>query len=388
MDSPTGLEALSLHYIGEQGLLLDAGRERLYALNACAAFVWSRLKGGASQAEAERALIEQFALPVETAASYVRDALRQYESLSSGGGEVANPEPQDVHPRRHAWPIAAEALAAYSLLDSECRVHFSDRRLFETINPLLRHLASKNCRKTKDVVDIAITSAGNGVLVVSDRQVIGEADGLETAAALVRACLTQIAVARSGALCAVHASALCRNEAALLLPGEAGHGKSTLSGGLATCGFEMLCDDTALLTGEPLQVRSMRNGLCVKRGAYRVLEHRYPQLHSLPEWRRPDGQWVRYLLPDRDLRWANRDAGAVVRWIVFPHYRPDRGTALVPLAKHEALARLLRGVYFLSGKLDGPNLDKLVAWLDAIDCFELPLASLDDAEALLDRLCA
>jgi hypothetical protein len=149
-----------------------------------------------------------------------------------------------------------------------------------------------------------------------------------------------------------------------------------------------LCDDTALLAGEPLQVRSLRTGICVKRGAYPVIERCYPQLLSSPEWRRPDGQWARYLLPERDLRWADSEVGAGVRWIVYPRYKPDQRTTLAPLAKHEALARLLSGVFFLSGKLDERNLEALVAWIEPIDCYELVLASLTEATAVLGELCA
>ena len=216
---------------------------------------------------------------------------------------------------------------------------------------------------------------------------IGSSSTIEGAAVAVRACLTQLATARSGGLCVVHAGALCRNGAALLLPGDAGHGKSTLSAGLAARGFDMLCDDTTLLAGEPPLVRSIPTGLCIKRGAYPVLEPHYPRLASLPEWRRPDGRQARYLMPGRDLPWARPDAAVDVRWIVFPRYHPDRGTALLPLPRHEALARLLRGVCFLSGSLDERNLEKLIAWIEPIDCFELPLSSLDAATALLDGLC-
>ena len=185
----------------------------------------------------------------------------------------------------------------------------------------------------------------------------------------------------------VHASALCRNGAALLLPGEAGHGKSTLSAGLAARGFAMLCDDTTLLAGDTPRVRSLPTGLCIKRGAYPVLERDYPRLLALPEWRRPDGRHARYLMPGRDLPWAAPGAAVAVRWIVFPRYHPDHGTALLPLPKHEALGRLLPGVCFLSGALDKQNLDRLIAWIETIDCFELPLSSLDAATPLIDGLC-
>src|SRR5436305_7843805 len=71
----------SLHFIAEEALLLDPARQRLYALNACAAFIWSSLKDGMSPADVRRTLNEQFDVPAAAAASYVADVLRQYQVL-------------------------------------------------------------------------------------------------------------------------------------------------------------------------------------------------------------------------------------------------------------------------------------------------------------------
>jgi hypothetical protein len=117
------------------------------------------------------------------------------------------------------------------------------------------------------------------------------------------------------------------------------------------------------------------------------LTSNYPQLPSLREWRRPDGLLVRYLTPEQDVSWAPADAAVAVHWILFPRYGPDRRTALIPLPRHEALARLLRGTYFVSGALDRHNLEAFIAWIERIDCFELPLSSLDEATGLVNELC-
>jgi hypothetical protein len=389
MTSLAAFANLSLHHIGEEGLLLDPENRRLYALNASAAFIWSLLKDGKSPAEVSRALHEQFAVPADAAVSYVANVLRQYETLRQDG-KPSDPEtaamvaaPQAGRPSR----MGARMARTYRLLDSAFRVHYDSVRLFEQIDPLLQHRAVVSGTELTKVTDVVVAQEDDGVTVIADEEMIGSSLTIEDAAVAVRACLTQLATARSGGLCVVHAGALCRNGAALLLPGDAGHGKSTLSAGLAARGFDMLCDDTTLLAGEPPLVRSIPTGLCIKRGAYAVLEPHYPRLASLPEWRRPDGRRARYLMPGRDLPWAGPDAAVGVSWIVFPRYHPDRGTTLLPLPRHEALARLLRGVCFLSGSLDERNLEKLIAWIEPIDCFELPLSSLDAATALLDGLC-
>ena len=399
MDSLTDSSDLSLHRIGDEGLLLDAGRQRLYALNACATFIWRQLTSGCSPDQASRSLSEHYALSSASAASFVADALRQYETL---GGEdaaaahlttgVTGDNARFPRSSRQHGPSAAEVVRTYRLLDNVFRLHFGTAGLFDAIHPLLEPLRVVAGIEGTKVIDLSIVPADAGVVVTADQQVIGEASDVATAAVAVRACLTQLAVANAGGFCVLHASALRRDGAALLLPGEAGSGKSTLAAGLAGRGlerrFEMLCDDTTLLLGDPPQVRSLPSGLCIKRGAYPVLEKRFAGLRSMPEWCRPDGQWARYLVPGRDLRWAPDDATSKVRWIIFPRYHPETGTALRPLARHEALARLLRGAYFLSGKLDAVNLDRFIAWIASIDCFDLPLASLESATALIDELCS
>lgn len=378
---------LSVHAIGEEGLLLDPARHRLYALNASAAFIWCLLKDGQSPDEASRSLSVQFAVPMSEATAYVADVLRQYDSSSAVPHELPVTMPDANKRRRLPYEKGVDVVETYSLLGSAFRVHYDNAGLARRIHPLLQHRARAGNTNLTNVIDVAVTSEGDGVIVIANDQEIGSSHTLEDAAVAARACLTQLAVAASGGLCVVHAGALCRNGAALLLPGEAGHGKSTLSAGLAAQGFHMLCDDTTLLAGEPPLVCSLPTGVCIKRGAYSVLEPDYPQLRSLPDWRRPDGKQARYLMPGRDVPWAAPGAAVAVHWIVFPRYRPDRGTALLPLPRHEALARLLRGVCFLSGSLDRQKLDELIAWIERIDCFELPLSSLNEATALIDGLC-
>jgi len=128
-------------------------------------------------------------------------------------------------------------------------------------------------------------------------------------------------------------------------------------------------------------------GLCVKRGAYDVLAPLFPRLAALPEWPRPDGLVAKYLMPDLDLAWAAPERLVPARWLVFPHYDAGHATRLLPLARLEALERLLPGVYFLSGTLDAANLDALIRWIEGLDCYALPLSSLDEAVALLRGLC-
>ena len=376
---------LSVHYIGDEALLLDLTRQRLYALNPCAAFIWTSLKDGRSPVEVSRSLNEQLKVPADLAVSYVASVLRQYTALVSDEKPSVPEAPMPANGRHPG--LLAPVVETYSLLDCIFRVNYDGADLSERIHPLLRHRTAASSFAGADAIDVSVVRENGGVAVIADQDLAASCDAIEEAAVTLRACLTQLAVTRSGGLCAVHAGALCRNGRVLLLPGDAGHGKSTLSAALAAHGFEMLSDDTALIAGEPLLVRSLPTGLCIKRGACTVLASRYPQLPSLPEWRRPDGNHVRYLMPGQHVPWAEADAALPAAWIVFPRYDPSQNTALLPLPKDEALVRLLRGVYMLSGSLDEQTLARLITWIERIDCFELPLSSLHPAVALVDELC-
>ncbi len=388
MENLTSFEDMSLHFVGEGGVLLDQARQRLYALNACATLIWCSLKDGTSAEEVSRSLAEQFALPADAAASYVAGVLRWHGSLGPHDANPQKPAPAETvrKPRRHAPGNPARVIEAYALLGSTLRVHYHSVRLFEAIHPLLQHCAAPDA-DAANAIDVVVRERKSGVSILAGHTPIVSSLDLADAATAVRACLTELATRASGGLCVVHAGALHRDGHGLLLPGAAGDGKSTLSAGLAALGFEMLCDDSTLLAGEPPQARSIPTGLCVKRGALEALAPHYPFLPSLPEWHRADGRHVRYLMPGENVRWAGPQVTAAIRWIVFPRYRPGVQTALLPLPRQEALARLLPGIYFLSNALDERNLARLIGWIECIDCFDLPLGSLDAATALIDDLC-
>jgi hypothetical protein len=375
VDRPT------LHFVDGRGLLLDAAARRLYLLNNSATLILSLLDEGQSSAAICRLLTDQYAVAPDAAARLVADVLRQLESAkgdSARGPAAAPPAPAFRRTQGHV----AET-RHYGLHRSIFRVDYGSLTLCEAVHPLLEALAIP----AAPALPVAIEAAGRAVSIVADGREIGFAPTVDAAAVAVRASLTQLAVERSGGLCAVHAGALAANGGALLLPGHAGHGKSTLSAGLAADGFDMLSDDTTLLVGQPPRVASLPTGLCVKRGAYDVLAPLFPRLAGLPEWPRPDGLVAKYLMPDLDLAWAAPEQLVPARWLVFPHYDAGHATRLLPLPRLEALERLLPGVYFLSGTLDAANLDALIRWIEEIDCYELPLSSLDEAVALLRGLC-
>src|SRR5262245_15194222 len=210
---------LSLHYVGDEALLLDRARQRLYALNACAGFIWTLLREGKSPVEVSRSLNEQLRVPADTAISYVASVLQQYAALVSDTKASVSQSAMPVPERRP--DLRAPAVETYSLLDRIFRVAYDGADLAARIHPLLQHRTHGGRSAGADTIDVAVLRENGGIAVTVDKDLAASCDTIEEAAVTVRACLTQLAVMRSGGLCAVHAGALCRDGRALLLPGDA-----------------------------------------------------------------------------------------------------------------------------------------------------------------------
>jgi len=75
-----------------------------------------------------------------------------------------------------------------------------------------------------------------------------------------------------------------------------------------------------------------------------------------------------------------------VRWIVFPRYTERAGTELQPLTRPAALRRLLDESFVPLEQLDRGKVESRVQWMRTVECFELPLSSLDEAVPILREL--
>jgi hypothetical protein len=375
--------AFSVHRLGEHGLLLDHSRQRLYALNPSAAVVWRELERYGSPTGAAPVLAERLGVPVSQARSYAADVLEQFDTLPV----IRNAAPESVGGTSRALRPSGPArrVMSYELLDRIFRLHFMADRLFEVVHPLIEPLALSRYGADR-AVDVLVVPQMAGVAFIVGDEVVATAQAIEHAAVVARACLLQLAIKSVGGLCTFHASALCRNGQGVLLPGESGVGKSTLAATLAARDFKMLADDSTVLAGHPLRVGSLPEGLCIRRSAFDLLRDVYPRLGHLQEWRRPDGQLVRYLVPGRDVVWAQASERIAIRQMVFPQYIKGEETQLAPLAQHDALLRLLQGVHFLAGSFDRASIESLIAWIKTVDCYELRSSSPERASQLVDDL--
>lgn len=388
--NPTPPEDISLHFLGNEAVLFDRRRQRLYAANTSAAVIWCCLGEGMPPAKVVEALVDRFGLDRPTAEQYVGDVIRQWQSWRLPDGNqstmAAGPSDGAIHAPSSVVGgiLAAPAVVRhYRLLDSVFTVRYATRALYRQVDRVLQHFAVEATAPAGRAFDL--TAVDRGYALIEQGRLVERCDTSRQVAAMTKACLVYRALEDCADFCAIHAGVVRRGERCLLLPGESGAGKSTLVAGLVSEGFELLADDTAVLTREALAVRPVPCSICLKTGAWDALAVRFPRLARATIHDRPDGQAVRYILPP-EYAVADAELRVPVGWIVFPCYDPKTSTALHPLGKNTALRRLLPCFVPLSGRLEAAEVERLVRWIADVPCYELRHSSLHEAVVLLGHL--
>ena len=386
---------VSLHFLGDEGVLFDAAAQRLYAVNTTATCVWCCLEEEMSPARIAERLNDAFGLAKSEAMSYVTDIVARWRELrlvsdSQSFYELpphsAKSQTALTHPPRKSRPrLRAAAERDVRLLDTNFRIRFFSESLLTSTAPFLKSLAAP--QRAEDAVALDLVLERENYALYADGRRVGHADRIDQVVPMLKASLACLALERSDDFCAIHAAAVARDGRCILLPGSPGNGKSTLAAAMVGAGMRLLGDDTVVLGRDALAARPVPFSICLKSGSWDLLARRFPDLVRQPIHERRDGKRVRYLMPPPEGICTDPSAQHSVRAVVFPNRRPGAAGALHPIARTEALSRLFKFFHPLAEGLDSAKLERLLGWITVVDCYELQFSALDDATRLLGGLC-
>jgi hypothetical protein len=387
-------ETVRLFILDEGAVLFSERREELHSLNTSATFVWCAMEEGMPRDDIAIALQRTFSISPDEARRYVADSFAQWHSLGLlDGAEAEEPErPQPVPaaggadvsqmpPYPERAPVFAEE-RRYGLLGIGFVVRLETRVADDWVHPILAHLATA----TDPVgATVDVLASGASYVVYLDRRPVLTATSIDALAPLVKAVIWSIVVKRRQFLFYIHAGVVGVDGSCLLLPAAPGSGKSSLTAALAHSGYVYFSDEVALLEEASFRVAPMRLPLCVKSTGWDLIARYYPALGAMPAHRRVDGKIVRYLPPPGEQPPAD---GWPVSRLIFPRYREGEPTILRPLARVEALQRLMGECLAIPVRLDHGRVRGLIDWMKSIDCYDLTMSSLDEAVGLIRGLPA
>ncbi len=175
----------------------------------------------------------------------------------------------------------------------------------------------------------------------------------------------------------LHAAALERNGLAVILPGDPGAGKSTLTAALMLSGWRLLSDEIALVDRDDGRLVGLARPVSLKNASIDVIRSAYPDAFiGAPAYDTHKGT-VAHLRPTEDSV-ARVDERAQPRWIIFPRWREGVEARLTLHSRADAFLHTASHAfnYSLLGSL---GFELNAALIDACACHDFEYSRLDDA---------
>lgn len=352
----------SIVFIDGQPLIFSPAQQALLDVNQIAGYVGCRLEEGVhfdqlAQEVADRGIAQPEPM--------LRDVLANWSSL----GLV------------RAWETAPPAgqfrVQTISIGAVRLSLHYHDEDLARSVSPLFAHLEGGD-----ETCDISYELwQADGMAFLSRNG--GPASLIQAlqAGPVLKARITEDILACPRWLLALHAGCLHRHGKALLLLGEPGAGKTTLTSWLTTRGFDYAGDDIAVVDPEG-RVQGLAFLPSVKAGAWPLLASVYGDMARLPVHVRADRRRVRFSTP----RTIAAEGPVSVGWVVRLRRRSGGRARLDPMTATMALKQLLAEAAS-HDEIGRSSLDTMIQTVAAARCHELHYSGLDDAARLLRQLC-
>ena len=370
----------------------------LVGLNASAAYLVRRMQEGAPISGLEKELVSDGLTDSEEAAKWVTtvlDALGSHGLLDSRSGTTGRPVfelADESYRARMATemppfvPVESVCEQRYRLLGTCALIRFTHVAQVRLVDSIIGHLKTDAGTPHTITLDLHATALANGHIhsdVYRDGEPVGYAQKLSRLGPLVKGALWSAAINAHNFLLYIHGGAVGTDKACVLLPAAPGSGKSSLTAALVHKGFRYFSDEVALIEPETFMVNPMPLALCAKDTGWDLIARYYPEILTVPTHGRSDGKIVRYVSPPPD---RVQKAQASVTHLVFPRYDGQSKTELQPIARSEALGRLMSECMALRQRLDRNNVNDLISWITGIQCYALPFSCLDEAAELITQM--
>jgi HprK-related kinase A len=184
----------------------------------------------------------------------------------------------------------------------------------------------------------------------------------------------------------LHAAVLEKNGRAVVLPGDPGAGKSTLTAALMLSGWRLLSDEITLIDRDDGQLVGLARPVSLKNASIDVIRHAFPDaVIGSPAYDTHKGT-VAHVKPSADSV-ARVNEKARPAWVIFPRWKQGSAACLSPHSRADAMLHTANHAFNYS-LLGGLGFELNAALMDACTCYDFEYSNLDDALQVFSELAA
>jgi len=182
----------------------------------------------------------------------------------------------------------------------------------------------------------------------------------------------------------LHAAVLERNGRAVMLPGEPGAGKSTLTAALSLSGWRLLTDETALVDLDTGVLWPMARPINLKNHSIDIIQAFSSEAIFGDKAFDTHKGTVAHLKPSLDTV-LRMDESCRIGWVIFPRWQANSPARLTrrPRADTFVFAAENSFNYSVLGETGFRTLDRLIR---EADCYDFRYSKLEDAVLAFERL--
>ena len=348
-----------LAYVCGERFLFSSNSQRVFKVDASTARLWPQIELGISE-----------------------DQLHALATCENRDGAQICTQLRDAHAIEYLatreGPVRVTSRLIVDLGGTTVGIWFAGKRAHDLLHGMLSHLEVPMRRCDEHL--IVLESASRIGLAHHSGEIDWSA--FKVSGAAFKLTLTDLALQRIDCL-ALHAAMVARENAAMLLIGKPGAGKSTLSIALDASHFVLESDDITELRPDGM-ARAVPLPATAKGGAWSLLTKFRPTLLNSPSFVRPDRKRVRYL----PLSSRGTPNAKPVRAIVLLERSAGAEAELKPLGPEEILASLIKGAWSKDRCLSSSAFMALATCLDRATGYRLIYSDLAAATSILEQAWA
>jgi len=182
-----------------------------------------------------------------------------------------------------------------------------------------------------------------------------------------------------------HAAVLEKHGQCLVMPGDPGAGKSTLTAALMLSGWRLLSDEMAMVDRDNGALTPLSRPVSLKNQSIDVIRRFAPDQAVFGEAAYDTHKGTVSHLRPTAISVASRDTQAAPTQLIFPRWRAGAGTELTPVPKALAFERLA-GHSFNYSMLGRLGFELTAGLIDRCQCADFVYSDLPSGLAALDRL--